>query len=242
VYGIFFTTWQLGLTFGAGIAWTERLQSLGAGWGDYLVSDATKAVPDNLLFLTLMSALFWFISVHSGYTLTRYANPWVLAIPSGLAIVLIHTYDPVSRRIWYLIIYLFLTLLLVARMFYINQRRRWEQTAHTCLVSWNRSHPFRPDRLSGPGGTLLVYACLARALPAAKNSWDRVVTPRWNDVRNVFENAFASLRTTMGMTGEFYGPIYPWTRQRPERYGHLHRSNTLQPTRRRALLLARPHL
>ena len=208
VYGIFFTTWQLGLTFGAGIAWTERLQSLGGRLGViiwYLMQQ--RAVPDNLLFLTLMSALFWFISVHSGYTLTRYANPWVLAIPSGLAIVLIHTYDPVSRRIWYLIIYLFLTLLLVARMFYINQRRRWEQT-RTYLPSYLGTDLIRFALIACLVLVALSWStpALARALPAAKNSWDRVVTPRWNDVRNVFENAFASLRTTMGMTGEFYGP------------------------------------
>jgi len=193
---------------GEDIAWIERLQSLAGRVGVniwYLMQQ--RAVPDNLLFLSLMSALFWFISIHAGYTLTRYANPWVLALPSGLAIVFIHTYDPVSRRIWYLVIYLFLTLLLVARMFFINQRRRWEQN-HTYLPSYLGTDIIRFALVTCLVLVALSFStpAMARALPAAKKSWDRVVTPWWNDMRNVFENATASLRSTMGLTGEYYGP------------------------------------
>ena len=75
-----------------------------------------RAVPDNLLFLVLMAILFWILSVHAGYHLIRYANPWITVLPIGIAIVLIHTYDTFySNRIWYLVAYLFFALLLVAR-------------------------------------------------------------------------------------------------------------------------------
>jgi len=209
VYGLFVVPWRLGLATGEGIGWMERIQSLAGRLGiifNYLIQQ--RAVPDNLLFILLMGILFWFISVHAAYTLVRYANPWLIALPSGLAIVLIHNYDSVDpNHIWYLIIYLFLTLVLVARLVYLNQRRRWEQ-----------SRTFLPSYLGTDVIRFAIVACLlivalswatpalARALPAAKTSWDRVVTPWWNDMRNVFENAFASLRSTVGLSGEFYGP------------------------------------
>jgi transglutaminase-like putative cysteine protease len=167
-----------------------------------------RAVLDNLLFVALMSTLFWFMSMHAGFTLTRHGSPWAVMLPGGLAIVLIQNYDTTaSNRIGYLLFYLFLALTLVARQYFIGQRRRWIQT-----------RTFLPSYLGVDIIRFAVIACLvvitlswstpavARAIPAAKQSWDRVVTPWWNDFRNVFENAFASLRSTMGMTGDYYGP------------------------------------
>ena len=208
VYGIFIVTWRLGLTLKGDIAWTERLQSL-AGRLRVIFSylSQQRAVPDNLLFLLLMSALFWFISLYASYTLIRHANPWVAALPSGLTIVMIHTYDPTPRRVWYLVIYLFLTLLLVARLYYVGQRRRWEQN-RTYMPSYLGTDIIRFALVACLVLVALSWStpALAKALPAAKNSWDRVVTPRWNNARNVFENAFSSLRSTIGLTGEYYGP------------------------------------
>jgi hypothetical protein len=38
----------------------------------------------------------------------------------------LHTYDAlVSRRVWYLAIYIFFTLLLVARVHLLEQRKKW---------------------------------------------------------------------------------------------------------------------
>jgi transglutaminase-like putative cysteine protease len=209
IYGAFVVPWRLGLTVGPGIAWIERLQSL---TGRLRVIFAQlfqqRAVSDNLLFITLMCIVFWIISTYAGYTLTRHGNPWVIALPSGLAIVLIHNYDPLPpSRIWYLIIYLFLTLLLVSRLVFVSQRRQWE-IKRTYIPSYLGSDIIRFALVACLLLVTLSWStpALARALPAAKDSWDRVVTPWWNDLRNVFDNAFASLRSTVGLTGEFYGP------------------------------------
>ncbi len=208
VYGTFTVPWRIGLSLGEDIAWLERLQSMAGRLGVilwYLLQQ--RAAPDNFLFVTLMSILFWFTSVHAGYTLVRYANPWVVALPSGVAIVLIQTYDPHPRRVWGLIIYLFLALLLVARLDFVNRRKRWEQN-HTYIPSYLGTDFLRFALVACLLLIALSWAtpALAKALPAAKTSWDRVVTPWWNDVRNVFENAFSSLRSSIGLTGEYYGP------------------------------------
>ena len=130
IYGLFFITWRIGITLGENILWQERLQSLaGRIWVviNHLVQQ--KAVPDNLLFLVLMGIVFWVLSVHAGYSLTRYANPWSVILPTGVALVLIHSYDSyLSSRTWYLVLYLFFGLLLVARLVFLNNRKRWQKT------------------------------------------------------------------------------------------------------------------
>src|SRR4030067_1647531 len=208
MYGIFTVPWRIGLSLGEDIAWMERLQSMAGRLGVviwYLLQQ--RPAPDNFLFVALMRTLFWFISLHAGYTLVRYANPWVVALPNGVPIVLMQTDDPRPRRVWSLIIYLFLTLVLVARLYYINRRKRWEQS-HTYIPSYIGTDFLRFALIACLLLIALSWAtpALAKALPAAKTSWERVVTPLWNDVRNVFENAFASLRCTMGLTGAQYGP------------------------------------
>ena len=208
-YGSIIIPWRLGLSLGEDISWIERLQSLSGRLGvifTYLFQQ--RAVPDNLLFVLLMSVLFWIISLHAGYTLVRYANPWVIVLPSGFAIILIQTYDALfASRIWYLVIYLFLALLLIARLVYLNQRRRWEQS-RTYMPSYLGTDIIRFALVLCILLVVLSWStpALAKAIPAAKNSWERVVTPWWNDMRNVFENAFASLRSTVGLSGEYYGP------------------------------------
>jgi len=209
VYGLFVIPWQIGLTLGEGIAWQERLQSmLGRLQVIFSYLMQQRPVPDNLLFLYLMGLVFWTLGVHAGYSLTRYAQPWSVILPAGLTLVVMHTYDPlVPRRIWYLIFYLFFALLLVARLVFIHHRRRWEQ-----------SQTYVPPYLDLDIVRLALVVCvvvialawvtpaLADAFPAAKNSWDRVVTPWWNDLRNVFDNAFASLKSTIGIVSDYYGP------------------------------------
>jgi hypothetical protein len=94
VYGAFAVPWRLGLTLGEGVLWAERLGSL-AGRLSVTANQLIRQQPvtDNLLFLTLMSALFWTLSVHAGYSLTRYASPWRAVLPTGIAMVVIHSYD-----------------------------------------------------------------------------------------------------------------------------------------------------
>lgn len=208
-YGLFVIPWQIGLTLGEGIAWQERLQSmLGRLQVIFSYLMQQRPVPDNMLFLYLMGLVFWTLSTHAGYNLTRYAQPWRVVLPTGLTLVLIHTYDALyPRRIWYLVFYLLFALLLVARLVFVHHRRRWEL-----------NNTYIPPYLDLDFARVALVICvlliafawavpaLADALPAAKNSWDRVVTPWWNDLRNIFDNAFASLKSTIGIVSDYYGP------------------------------------
>ncbi|MCI0521863.1 MAG: transglutaminase-like domain-containing protein [Chloroflexi bacterium] len=209
IYGMFVVAYQSGVILGVGIAWQERLLSLAGRLGviiSFLVQQ--KPVPDNLLFLVLMGLLFWFISLHGAYSLTRYAHPWASVLPAGLTVILIQNYDPSdTRRLGYLVFYLFCALIFVVRAIFIQRRRRWEQT-HTYMP------PYLGADFLRVAATLCIVLlalawtvpALADALPQARQGWDTVVAPWWNDLRNVFDNAFASLRSTVGIPGDYFGP------------------------------------
>ena len=208
IYGLFFITYSIGLTLGESVLWQERIQSLLGRIGviiTHLIQQ--KAVPDNLLFLVLMSIVFWVLSVHAGYSLTRYGNPWNVILPTGVALVLIHSYDSyLSSRAWYLAVYLFFALLLVARVTFLNNRKRWLKN-NTYTPPYLGLDFMRIALVVSVVLLLLSWTvpALANTLPAAEDAWLRVKQP-WNDIRNTFDNAFASLRSTVGIVTDYYGP------------------------------------
>jgi hypothetical protein len=124
VYGVFFIGWELGRMLGAGIEWMERLYSL---LGRLMASidklALDQAVTDPLLFLVSMSILYWILSVVAGFSLTRTGQAWRSIIPSGITLVIIHTYDAYLKvRIWILALFLLFSLALTARVYFLKQR------------------------------------------------------------------------------------------------------------------------
>jgi len=205
-YGLFAVPWQLGLTLGEGILWTERLTSLA---GRLIVAlgqlARQEAVQDPLLFLSLMASLFWALSVHAGYNLTRHARPWHAILPAGLTLLIIQTYDPfVASRAWFLAGYLFLSILLLARLTYLHRYAHWQQTRI-------RLPPYIGFDLTRV--TLLITALLilvawtipvlADVLPPAEEAWQYVTRP-WITARDRLSKAFAPLRRTVGLV-KYYG-------------------------------------
>lgn len=206
-YGAFAVPWQLGLLYGSGVPWPERLSSMVNRLG-IIVSQISQqdVVTDSLLFLLLMASLFWVLGVHAGYSLTRHASPWRVVIPAGLTMVVIHNYDPyVARRIWLLFAYLFFALVLVARLVFLHNRTRWQV-----------NQIYTPPQLGVDfirvtlvaSAILILFAwtvpALADALPAAANAWQTVKRP-WDNFRDRFDNAFGSLRSSVGIVTDYYG-------------------------------------
>jgi len=209
VYGLFAVPWQLGLTLGQGIMWTERLISLA---GRLLVAlgqlARQEAVQDPLLFLSLMTSLFWVLSVHAGYNLTRHARPWQAILPTGLTLLIVQINDPfVASRVWFLGGYLLFGILLLARLTYLHHYARWEQAR----VSLPLYIGFDLTRVALLITVLLVLVAwtipvLADVLPPAEEAWQRVTQP-WTTARERLSKAFAPLRRTVGLVRyyEYYG-------------------------------------
>ncbi len=220
-YGLFVLGWQIGSTFGKGVLWVERLASilgrLEISFGNLF---RERAVTDPILFLFLMGLLFWILSTHAGYSLTRHGNAWQATLPTGVAIFIIHIYDPFwPNRTWFIASYIFLALLLLARLHFLKNRQRWKE---------NRAHipPYagldflRATMLAGGMLVLLAWTApaLAATVPPAQQAWQTLARP-WFAARAKMSNAFASLRATVGIVQDYYGENLP-----------LGRGNTLTDT------------
>jgi len=207
-YGSFVVPWQVGLELGGDITWLQRLYMIWIRMQivvDHLVQ--RKPVPDNLLFIVLMCLLFWILSVHAGFTLIRIAEPWRIIIPTGIALVVIHSYDSyVSSRILYLVVYLFFALLLVARLFFLHNKYRWEQT-QTYLPPHIGSDILQITITITVILLLLAWVIPARAqsIHSATEIWELMKEP-FQGIRDYFDNAFASLKSSMGIVNDYYGP------------------------------------
>lgn len=208
-YGLFVVPWRLGTLMGEGVEWMERAQSMGGRLLNIFSQLARRqAVTDNFLFLTLMGLLFWGLSLYAAYQLTRYANPWRVILPLGLALVVIHHYDAfLSRRIWYLVVYLFFAIILVARLTFLHQAERWKNT-NTYMPPY-LGVDFVRIALSA-AALLLVLSwtapALADSLPAAREAWQRAFREPSTGLRTMLDNAFASLRSSVGIVSDYYGP------------------------------------
>ena len=207
LYGLFVVPWQIGSTIRADILWTERFSILSNRLGLIFYQLFNREpVQDSLLFLISMSILFWILGVLAGYTLVRYGNAWKAVIPAGLTLFVIHTFDPlITRRTWYLAAYLFFSLILIARTVFLHRQNRWQRSRTTLPAHLG----FDFVRFAVIASLVIVLfswtvPALASALPAAQKAW-RPVRDAWNDTKTNFENAFASLRSTVGIVSEVYG-------------------------------------
>ena len=207
LYGSFVVPWQIGLTLGEAIPWLERLEYISLRFGvifDHLSQG--RPVPDNLLFLLIMCVIFWALGANAGFTLVRRAKPWRIILPMGIALVMIHSYDAyLSRRIWYLVIYLFFSLLLLARLNYLHNQRRWKIT-NTYMPPHLGMDFLRITTFVALGLLFLSWAVPARAnaFQSAAEAWYRIKQP-FNDIRDYLDNAFASLSASVGLVNDYYG-------------------------------------
>jgi len=206
-YGFFVVPWQIGNLYRHAIPWQERLASI-AGRLTVIISQLLdkQVVTDSLLFLVLMGILFWFLSAHAGYTLVRHGDPWQAVLPTGLAMFAIHSFDSlIARRAWYLAVYIFFALVLVARMTYLHRYDSWRQS-RTNLPPHLGLDFIRFTLLVT--GLLVVFAwtvpAVAESVPTAARAFQTVRQP-WNRFKDRWDNAFASLRSSVGVVSDYYG-------------------------------------
>ncbi len=222
-YGTFAIPWQLGLTLDKNLLWSEKMLVLIDRLDMVLQQLANREpVQDSLLFIVIMSMLFWTLSVHAGFTLVRYGKAWESILPSGFAIFVIHSFDAlVTRRSWYLAIFIFFSLVMVARMVYIQRQNRW-QTSRTALPPHLGLDFIRFAIVAALIIIMFSWTvpALANSLPAAQKMW-QPVERMWNETRNKFDNAFASLKTSVGVVSQFYGASASLGRGTPLNDDHI---------------------
>lgn len=217
VYGLFTIGLQIGLTLGRGVPWPERLVSVGNRL--LIILDdifRQKPVSDNLFFISIMAILFWTLSCYAGYVLMRHGYPWQAILPAGFALVIIHIYDSFfAIRTWFLAGFIFLSLLLVTRMHFLHQHKRWRQNG-TYLPPFVGMDSIRLGLMTT--AILVIFAwtmpALAQALPPAEQVWGRATQP-WTAFRERMSNALASLQSSVGFVTDLYGDTLPLGRGNP---------------------------
>lgn len=207
VYGTFAVVWRLGSTLDGNLLWSDRVIVLSSRL-TLIVRQLMQreVIQDSLLFLVMMAVLFWVLSVHAGYTLTRHGMAWPAILPAGLALFVIHSFDAIlTRRALYLVIYLFFSLVLVARSSFLQQHKRWEQS-RTALPP-HLGLDFIRFTLAAVA-LLVIFSwtapALAESLPVAEEAW-QPVRQAWLRTRDRMDDAFASLRSTVGVVSDYYG-------------------------------------
>ena len=217
VYGLFVIGWQVGLTLGKGVLWPERMISMG---NRLLITldqiFQQQPVTDNLFFNLLMASLFWALAVYAGYSLTRHGNAWRAILPTGIALIIIQAYDhffPV--RTWFLAGFIFLALLLVARLHFVQLQLRWKNNG-TYLPPYVGLDSLRLGLITTVILVLFAWTApaVASAVPQAEQVWLNATRP-WMDVRNRLSNVFYSLQASVGVVSDFYGDYLPLGRGNP---------------------------
>jgi transglutaminase-like putative cysteine protease len=217
-YGVIIVPWRLGVTLVKGVYWEERVISM-AGRIKNIVGQIISQtdVTDSLLFIALMSCLFWILSVNAGYVLTRYSNAWRIILPAGLTTIVIHYYHncpvvnlrqcvniDVRHGSTIIAIYLLLSLLLVARTYYMRQTRNWHQR-HTFIHADVSYDLMRVTVLA-----VVVLIALAWTAPAFGNNLFensgplKSINQSFRSASKFFSHVFASLRFSVGPSTEFF--------------------------------------
>lgn len=217
VYGVFVIFWQVGITYGQGVLWSERMISMGNRM--LIILDQIfqqKPVTDNLFFNLLMAILFWILSVYAGYSLTRHGNPWRAIIPTGFAIIIIQIYDSfLPVRTWFIAGFIFLALLVVARLHFVNLQYKWKSNG-TYLPPYVGIDSLRLGLITTVILVLFAWTvpAVASAVPQAEQAWLNATRP-WMDFRNSLSNVFYSLQASVGVVSDFYGEHLPLGRGNP---------------------------
>lgn len=177
-YGVFAIPWQLGLTLGPGILWTERLASLTSSLKVTInLLQNGENVTNPLLIVLILAIIYWGISVHAGFSLTRKRLPLWAVLPMGLIMVIVEFYS-VTVSSWYLAAYVFVALLLIAR----NTIRELSFEWKTDDILYPRQVPFDLmffSLLAAGVFVLAAWVIPARigSMPAVQQTWQRVSAP-----------------------------------------------------------------
>lgn len=243
-YGVLIIPWRLGATMIKGVYWDERLISM-LGRAKSIIEQIIHQtdVTDSFLFVVLMGTLFWILSVNAGYVLTRYANAWRIILPTGLTIIIIHYYhncpvvnmkacvnSDIGHGSSIIAIYLLLSLLLVARIYYIRQMRTWRQR-HTFIHS-----DVSFDLMRVTVVAVVVVMALAWTAPAFGNKLFQnggplaAINRSYQSASKFFSHMFASLSFNAAPAAEFFSQGLSLGRGSEISYAMVLQVNAPQPS------------
>jgi len=205
VYSVFW----LGYVFAGPLPyplWRDRIVMLIVrinGWFALTLRGGTGR--DSVLFILVLSLLFWWLGYIISWNLVRHQRIWLALLPPVVPLIINTYYYAGDNQIaWYLALYLLCALLIIARSYTLIEERRWEKER----IGYNSDVRF--DLLRS--GVVLAIAAIALAwvAPTAATSeqayevWRRVEGP-WRGVEENFNRMFSTLRSQARSYGNPFG-------------------------------------
>ena len=220
VYGLFTIPWQIGQTMDHSIAWSERLNSFfGSLQYTFYQISQRQDVTNPLLIVLLLAIIYWIVSIYAGYTLTRHQLPFRTVLPAGILMVIIEYYSLVVNPL-YLAVFIFLSLLLIARLTYQNRSKKWQRGQFI----FPRQTPFDLMFFALIVTGALVIGAWAfpntiSAVPALQRAWLQISAPL-DGLRQNVKRAVAPLQSSVGLhviglVSNYYGDELPLGQGQP---------------------------
>ncbi len=161
---------------------------------------------DPLFFVALVCIGYWVISVWSSYQLVRNRNFLPAVLPAGIAMLIVQLFDPArSIRVWGLAIYILISMLLLGRLFFLENQETWKKSR--VLVTTDALREIASSTLI----TAIVVVVFAWSLPSlianigpAADAWEKFSRPfldRFSTAVTALDSPYGS----SGTTGDFYG-------------------------------------
>lgn len=195
--------------FYPGLAWLERLASLGGRLGHLLgLFAAGQEVEDTFLFVIFIAVVYWFVGLTAGLALTRSAAFGWTVLPAGFLLTMIQIYDRRGAgQIVLLAAYLLLALLLLGRITYVNRRRAWQdrRLRYTSQSNASMNVLFAAAALMVVSLAWLTPAA-NRPWPPLRRLWEENTGSLWERTSENLDKAVAGLeREEPIVVNTFYG-------------------------------------
>jgi transglutaminase-like putative cysteine protease len=190
------------------ISLEEQLTSV---WGRLYVSVSElilrHPVDDAIFFVAVMSIAVWLISSAAGFALTRQQNYLKVVLPAAIGILVIQHYDnAIAKHIWGLGVFIFLAIVLLGRMHYLQNKASWQ--SRRVFLSAENSWDLAGSMAALATLIIIVSFMVPPSLSdieSVRKTWNRWTQP-WHDFTDSLENAVSAVDSPSGgRPGEFYG-------------------------------------
>jgi len=206
IYGSFFLIYMLGSLMPDSLSWNDRIISLidrMAYWVVQLVDGSTSR--DRIIFVIHTSIIYWLLGYTAAWYTFRRPRVWRVVVPMGLLLLSVVYYYTGPRRLWgFLLFYLFLALLYIARTHLLSKEEEWRETAvrydSSIWISFMRAGLM----------VAIVGIFIAWGMPQLHRETTAVISPlsgtqgTWRDMQDTWTRVFASLRSAGTETADPY--------------------------------------
>jgi len=194
-YSLIVVPWMISTSQYPGGAWQENIANVGGRLGiSFSLFLFRQPVEDPILFITFAAVLYWIISLHAAFALSRKESFAGIVLLPGISLFIVQLYDNgVGARIGLLAFYFFLSLLMLGRLRYLQKRREWvEQRV------WFSADSTTDLNIALLLATLIVILLAwiapnpSRPADTEKSAWENITKPL-DQLREDLGNAVAGL-------------------------------------------------